>query len=158
MSRKRLTKAERQQVYEKYDGHCAYCGKKIDIKDMQVDHRVPLYNGGEENMENYMPSCRMCNHYKRTASVETFRKMISEIPHKLERDSYIYRVARAYGLIAEFHPQQVRFYYEAPWCWDKECSKGYHVCCYFCEEYTFCPEACDDDICAEGKMNERTNI
>lgn len=24
--RKRLTKAERKSVYDKYNGHCAYCG------------------------------------------------------------------------------------------------------------------------------------
>ena len=33
-----VTKAMRQQVYEKYGGHCAYCGRQIEYKEMQVDH------------------------------------------------------------------------------------------------------------------------
>lgn len=46
MKRKRLTKAERQQVYEKYNGRCGYCGKHIELKDMQVDHIIAIRNGG----------------------------------------------------------------------------------------------------------------
>lgn len=111
MSRKQLTKAERQEVYEKYGGRCAYCGREINYKDMQVDHLVSLYHGGADSMENYMPACRMCNHYKRASSLETFRDMISEIPHKLQRDSYIYRVGRVYNLIVEW-PQPIVFYFE----------------------------------------------
>ncbi len=32
-----FSKKKREAVYAKYDGHCAYCGRAIDIKDMQVD-------------------------------------------------------------------------------------------------------------------------
>lgn len=39
--RKRLTPKEREFVYQKYGGHCAYCGCKIEKKDMQVDHSIP---------------------------------------------------------------------------------------------------------------------
>ena len=63
--RKRITKAERLQVFNKYGGYCAYCGKKIEYKDMQVDHMVPLRLGGADDVKNYMPACRSCNHYKR---------------------------------------------------------------------------------------------
>ena len=28
-------------------------------------------------------------------------------------------------------------------CWDKPCFKGKPICCYDCEEYEDCPEACD---------------
>ena len=31
----------RQDVLEKYNNHCAYCGKEIDLKSMQVDHKQP---------------------------------------------------------------------------------------------------------------------
>lgn len=111
MDRKKITKAERRQVYEKYDGHCAYCGKEIEYKDMQVDHMKPLRLGGADDMSNYMPACRSCNHYKRGNSLEGFRKLIEEIPKKLERDSYIYRVGLDYGLV-EPHKMNVVFYFE----------------------------------------------
>lgn len=118
MKRKRLTKAERQQVYEKYDGRCAYCGEKLEYEDMQVDHLIPLRLGGADDMSNYMPSCRTCNHYKRGNSLEGFRKMIETIPDKLYRDSYIYRVGFLYELIIPYR-DPVIFYFER-----KEQEKG----------------------------------
>ena len=30
----KLNKKLRQEIYNKYDGHCAYCGCKIEMKDM----------------------------------------------------------------------------------------------------------------------------
>jgi hypothetical protein len=119
VARKTIPKKIRIDVYNKYDGHCAYCGKVIEYKDMQVDHLIPYqrerwkkYTEEEiECFENYMPACRRCNHYKRAHSLETFRKMIEEIPSKLYRDSYIYKIGRDYSLIVEW-PQKIKFYFE----------------------------------------------
>lgn len=36
-----MKKETRLKVYRMYDGHCAYCGRTIEYKDMQVDHIVP---------------------------------------------------------------------------------------------------------------------
>lgn len=116
---KTISKKTRIAVYEKYDGHCAYCGKEIEYKDMQLDHMIPRqrerfkkYTEEEiECFENYMPSCRRCNHYKRAHSLETFRQMIEEIPKKLFRDNYIYKVGLDYGLVSA-HEQKVTFYFE----------------------------------------------
>lgn len=41
--RKRITKADRLRVFNKYGGHCAYCGREMEIKEMQVDHMIPHY-------------------------------------------------------------------------------------------------------------------
>lgn len=37
-----ISKKIREEVYRKYDGHCAYCGREIAYKDMQVDHFRPV--------------------------------------------------------------------------------------------------------------------
>ena len=116
---KTISKKVRKAVYDKYQGHCAYCGKKLEYKDMQLDHMIPRqrehfkkYTEEEiECFENYMPSCRRCNHYKRAHSLETFREMIETIPQKLVRDSYIYKVGLDYNLIEE-HPHKIEFYFE----------------------------------------------
>lgn len=119
MKRKAIPKKVREAVYNKYDGHCAYCGKKIEYKEMQVDHLIPIQRGrfkkySEEEIErfeNYLCSCRRCNLYKRAHSLETFRRYIEEIPKKLYRDSYIYKVGLDYGLV-EAHEHKVKFYFE----------------------------------------------
>lgn len=116
---KTISKKVREAVYDKYQGHCAYCGKKLEYKDMQLDHMIPRqrehfkkYTEEEiECFENYMPSCRRCNHYKRAHSLETFREMIETIPQKLVRDSYIYKVGLDYNLIEEY-PHKIEFYFE----------------------------------------------
>lgn len=33
-----FNKLVREKVYQKYNGHCAYCGCELQYKDMQVDH------------------------------------------------------------------------------------------------------------------------
>ena len=42
-----ISKKTREIVYNKYNGHCAYCGCEIEMKDMQVDHIVPKYRNNE---------------------------------------------------------------------------------------------------------------
>lgn len=116
---KTISKKIRMEVYNKYNGHCAYCGKVIDYKDMQLDHCIPKqrekfkkYSEDDiECFENYMPACRRCNHYKRAHSLETFRCMIEEIPEKLFRDNYIYKVGLDYGII-KADAQKIKFYFE----------------------------------------------
>lgn len=109
--RKRITKADRLQVFNKYGGRCAYCGREMEIKEMQVDHMIPLRAGGADEMCNYMPACRRCNHYKRGSSLEVFREMVEKIPQKLWRDSYIFRVGVDYGFF-ESNEKVVVFYFE----------------------------------------------
>ena len=55
--RKPIPKSLRLKVYDKYRGHCAYCGKEIVMKDMQVDHIIPVmksYYGAREEAERYV--------------------------------------------------------------------------------------------------------
>ena len=117
-----MKKEDRLKIYRKYDGHCAYCGKSIEYKDMQVDHLVPKNRGcysrwsdkegkfvvshGDESMENYMPSCRSCNLRKRDMSLEQFR---SEI---IGKASFQVKMSLAYGLIEEHFDRQIEFYFE----------------------------------------------
>ena len=112
MGRIKLSKSERQKLYDRFNGHCAYCGREIEYKDMQADHVKPLKIGGEDNVENILPACRSCNHYKSTLDVEGFRKYLSEIHKRLMRDSIPYQVAERFGIV-EHKTDKVKFYFEA---------------------------------------------
>lgn len=108
-----INKQTRQEVYSKYGGRCAYCGREIAYKDMQVDHFIAKrgrIENGSDDVSNLMPSCRMCNHYKRAHSLETFRQYIADIPRKLT-ENYIYKVGVAYGNVVET-PKPIVFYFE----------------------------------------------
>lgn len=112
--RRKLTKAERLEVYQKTGGHCAYCGCELDFDAMQVDHVVPL-NGwseqGEDAMDNMLPACRSCNHYKSRSTLEGFRRMLEAMPDVLMRDSVTYKNAVRFGLVKP-QPHPVTFYFE----------------------------------------------
>ena len=111
MTRKPIPKDVRKQVYEKYNGHCAYCGCKLEYKDMQVDHVISVYgNNGSNDIENLMPACRMCNFYKGTKSLERFREELTKITGRLEK-TFIYRLAKKYNLLSE-NNIDIKFYYE----------------------------------------------
>lgn len=80
MSRKQIAQKIRKQVYQKYNGHCAYCGCELEYKDMQVDHvKSVFYYNGTNDIDNLLPSCRMCNFYKSTFTVDEFRKNLERI-------------------------------------------------------------------------------
>jgi len=114
----------RNQVYDKFNGHCAYCGKQIKLKDMQIDHIIPLYRGwadlylerynltrGTNDLPNLNPSCRVCNKWKSTFTIEAFRLEIQAQTERLNLRSSNYRMAKMYGLISETK-SEVKFYFE----------------------------------------------
>lgn len=57
-----------------------------------------------------MPSCRMCNHYKRAHDLETFRRYIAEIPLKLQ-ENYIFKIGVVYGNVLP-NEKSIKFYFE----------------------------------------------
>ena len=110
MTRKSIPKAIRKIVYEKYNGHCAYCDQDLAYKDMQIDHLHPVYLGGKDELENYMPACRACNFYKSTLSLDGFKKELKLLKKRLG-GVFIYKMALAYGVIHETD-MEIKFYFE----------------------------------------------
>lgn len=119
-----MTKKERQIVFDKYGGKCAYCGCELQ-KGWHIDHIEPAYHNwsdedvkkhlknirGSNEIENLNPACPRCNRWKGTWSIEQFRNEISLQLERLERDSAPFRIARDYGLI-NTTDIEVKFYYE----------------------------------------------
>lgn len=60
----RLTKNERVIIYSKTNGCCHVCGKKLLLNDFQADHVVSHISGGSHKVDNYLPSCFICNNYR----------------------------------------------------------------------------------------------
>ena len=124
-----MKKQEREIVYNKYNGKCAYCGCELE-KGWHVDHINPIRRNetdysierinrymatpitrGENNVSNYNPACRQCNIWKSTYSIEQFRNEVSEQINRLNTYSANYRNAKRFGLVKEIIIPVV-FYFE----------------------------------------------
>jgi len=47
-----------QEVYQRDKGKCVYCGS---IKDLCLDHLIPLIKGGDNEADNLALACKPCN-------------------------------------------------------------------------------------------------
>lgn len=127
--RKPIPKQVRRLVYEKYAGHCAYCGKEIKYEEMQVDHAVAfaqswygtekerqeaeqmVTDGSIDDIKNLMPACRPCNFYKGGGGIESLRrKIMGELEHTC-RDTFQARLAMQYGMLT-YNVWDGKFYFE----------------------------------------------
>lgn len=131
-----LSKTQRAQLKQMFNGHCAYCGEVLSDK-WHADHVEAVIRKGEwvrvdkpnrtyefravggnhrpqnERPDNYMPSCVACNLHKGTHSVDSFKKMLEAHISKLntaQRFSY-YRHAKRFGQIQETI-KPIVFYFE----------------------------------------------
>lgn len=130
--------ADRQKIFDKYNGRCAYCGCELQ-KGWHVDEIEPVLryikyrrdgkgrimtnqNGNDIkdvfithperfNIDNQNPACARCNGWKSTFDLETFRKEIGEQVKRARAYSCNFRMAESFGLIQETGIK-VKFYFE----------------------------------------------
>ncbi|MBU2685790.1 MAG: HNH endonuclease [Gammaproteobacteria bacterium] len=93
---------DRALIYNKYDGHCAYCGKKIDLdSNWAIDHIQPRAHGGSNKPDNYNPACFQCNMAKLAKTPDEWRESMGlqsarQIRYWREKASKFFR--HAYGI------------------------------------------------------------
>lgn len=125
---KALTKKERQAVFDKYGGRCAYCGCELPAR-WHADHLLPVEReltylrgvglrptGNAHRPENHcitnmMPACPPCNISKHSLSLDGWRKWLEGHVRSLNAHNTPYRLAKAYGLLVETG-KSVTFYFE----------------------------------------------
>lgn len=64
-------------------------------------------------IENLMPSCQSCNHYKSTFSLEEFREQLMLLRERLNKQHKIYSISKRYRLIEE-KPNKIVFFFKKP--------------------------------------------
>ncbi|MBU4263236.1 MAG: HNH endonuclease [Proteobacteria bacterium] len=47
-------------------GICYYCGRKFPLKELTMDHLIPLARGGTSSKGNIVAACKECNTRKKT--------------------------------------------------------------------------------------------
>lgn len=120
-------KIDRQRIFQKFNGHCAYCGIVLKIKDMHVDHIHPknkahfykseamreefhLTGRNVHSLDNLNPSCPSCNIYKGSLTLDQFRDYLQRQPEIQSRKPMV-RLCKRFKII-EFNLQPIKFYFE----------------------------------------------
>ncbi len=112
-----LTKQQRTKIYNKSKGKCWYCGTKLPKKGWHADHFLPVgrimkYNRAKrkkvwtgkfrypkrDTMSNLVPSCPTCNFWKKSKSINTFRKSLQKL-HQTVMNNANVRMAEKYGIV-----------------------------------------------------------
>jgi len=108
---------DREKVFKKYGGHCAYCGCVVSFNKFQVDHIHPKFKWhwpegkNIDREENLNPACAPCNRFKSTMNIELFRQEIfAQVNRALETSTQFQRALR-YGQVV-INPKPVIFYFE----------------------------------------------
>lgn len=74
-------------VFDKTDGHCRYCEKKLVWKNYgkfgkqgawEIDHDIPKSRGGMDYLMNLLPACIPCNREKHTMTGTEFLETFEE--------------------------------------------------------------------------------
>jgi hypothetical protein len=127
-----MKKSDREKIFQKYGGRCAYCGCELG-KGWHVDEIEPVRRNWTHeydskkgrhvrrivgavhperfNTENQNPACASCNINKNSYTLEQFRSNIAGYMKHLNNISTQYKIAKRYGLIQETGIE-VKFYFE----------------------------------------------
>lgn len=78
------------QVYDKTNGYCEYCGKKIHFQNYgipdatgswEIDHLIPVSRGGSDGIQNLFPACTFCNRSKQDMTGSEFIRWLKDESH-----------------------------------------------------------------------------
>lgn len=64
--------AKRYVILRASEFKCHYCGTKLTMDDLTIDHVIPRANGGGNENENLVASCQECNQLKGTIPYKIF--------------------------------------------------------------------------------------
>lgn len=62
--RKPISKKKRFEVFKRDSFRCQYCGRSAPDVILEVDHIIPVAEGGKDDILNLITSCRDCNRGK----------------------------------------------------------------------------------------------
>ena len=77
--RKNFSQKKRKMIYNRADGRCQLCGRKILYEEMTIDHIVPLAMNGNNSDDNLQCACKLCNTQKAAYLPEEFIDGVTRI-------------------------------------------------------------------------------
>ena len=79
LRRTSFTKDERNAIARSQGRKCIYCGVRLTVKNLQIDHMDPVSRGGSNDYDNLQALCRRCNARKGKHTDREFRERYREL-------------------------------------------------------------------------------
>jgi hypothetical protein len=100
-SRSVLTSSQRNEILSKTGNRCHVCGIKIKKSESwHADHVLPHSGGGKSVIDNYLPSCALCNRnrwHMLPEEIQAVLKLGVFVKHEIEKDTALgQRLAEQY--------------------------------------------------------------
>ncbi len=62
-------------------GVCHYCGRRVGVRALTLDHVIPLIRGGRSVRGNMVPACKDCNSRKQSLLPWEWDAYVRRLPH-----------------------------------------------------------------------------
>ena len=63
-NRKLFSEFEKQSIASSYDYKCNICRSDLVEREFDIDHKIPIAQGGKNSIENLQPLCKKCHKFK----------------------------------------------------------------------------------------------
>lgn len=73
-------------ILEKTGYRCNYCGRKLTYDALEIDHVIPRSQGGSDDIDNLVASCRFCNRRKGRMTPEEYKQSLFRTIRKATSD------------------------------------------------------------------------
>lgn len=110
--RVRIGTAMRKAVLKRGNEKCAYCGRRLDMQHLTIDHYHPLDKNGSNSVDNLLPACKKCNGFKANMTKNEFRLLLRGLIGKKFLTPYEKRLFVWYNLRQYKKQSGFLFYYE----------------------------------------------
>lgn len=94
--RKSLSLKTRFDIFKRDDFTCRYCGRKTPEVVLQVDHVIPVAEGGDNDVENLVTSCFECNSGKGAG-------LLDNLPNEIDIESKALLMAEKERQLREYN-------------------------------------------------------
>ena len=88
--RRPISKKMRFDIFKRDAFTCLYCGRKPPETILEIDHIVPVFEGGTNTMTNLATACFNCNRGKRGTMLQNIPpKLYDELQEKKEKETQL---------------------------------------------------------------------
>lgn len=78
-----ISRPTKRSIYNRDNGVCAYCERKLTHEEATIDHIYPESRGGKSTWENLVTACGKCNHKKDNRTPKEARMRMQYSPGHL---------------------------------------------------------------------------